>query len=699
MSPIHPAQALLSRLWQFSQGRLAAGDGLAVLNLPNSVILGLAQGYAAGFLPVTFVEALATAERDGLLGLDLGGSLVLPAFDGAGAVVDLAAWRPGFYLPSLFSTPRGLLAPRVAIAHAEGLVVVDTVEAMVARLGQDQHGTLLLRGLDDAQANAQSMHKAGVRRITLQVAGDALGFTAAFSAAGIQIETRTSQPILEFVEIDHRQGHAIFRLGDLTVVADIPDGTTRVHLVVRRGGKTHQDDLDLAMERQHQRFAQAAGRTLGIEATQLVQALAGLLPRLEAIADGEDSASASTQVCTAAAAAATPAAADLLADADLVASFINDLDALGWVGDQQAKTLALLTLAGRIQAEPPWLLLRGDRSLTTPAFCALASLVADDHRLVLDRVSAAGLGRSHDLRHKLLLSDDAAELRDETTVALRRLHERGAFAVSAPSRAANGQHRSRLTEVAGPAGLIAAADTHTALDDLAVTVHLDDSPQQVARAVAAARDRHRAGGDPSLRQRHIDRWKALIAALPTGRVEIPFAHRVEFPASRPGHRRELDAFFALVEAHARLHHRQRELHGGAIIASEADFAAVELACRGVLGVRDDALSRRCTLVLAALIAAGRPSYTTAEVQALLPDYAGSTLYDALTTLVARDLLASVPVGHGRRSRIYEVTGAAELGQQTQAIRLAPADEPGQPPLSVLFPGISDVASGNISHVG
>lgn len=408
---------LLHRLWQYAQGRMAAGH--LPPGLSQTVVLALAVAYGAGFFPDDAVEALSEDERR-VLPADLGGSLVLPALDEQDHVVDLALWHPERGLRSLFPTPRGVLGSRVISTYPDGVRVVASVESLVEQIDAGHSATLLVRSPADAAALAAR----GLRHA--EVAADLVDLRAALQAAGIEL-VAPQAVTLELSTVDRRLGHAIFRAGAVTLVVGLVDGATRTHVVARRDGRLHQDDCDLAVPAQRDRFAQAAARTLGTEPGALASALGGVLLRLQSLGERTPAQPAAGQADDA-----------LLTAPDLVVQFGADLTACGWIGDDGVKRLALLTLAGLRLNDPPWLLLRGDRALTAPALALLAGMIPAAHRLVVDRPTAASLARQGDLHQQMLVIDDAASLRAETGTLLWRLQVRGAFAHPVAERDARG---------------------------------------------------------------------------------------------------------------------------------------------------------------------------------------------------------------------------------------------------------------------
>ena len=85
--------------------------------------------------------------------------------------------------------------------------------------------------------------------------------------------------------------------------------------------------------------------------------------------------------------------------------------------------------------------------------------------------------------------------------------------------------------------MIAAVAGGSPIADLAMRIALDVSPEQTARVLMAQRQ-HWGAATQAQRQELTTRWQALLAAIPGHTVSIPFAQRIDFPATSPEHRQQ-----------------------------------------------------------------------------------------------------------------------------------------------------------------
>jgi hypothetical protein len=649
---------LIARLAQYARGRLAAGVGIDLVQAAGLAQPALVDAVGLGFIPADYAQALLPAEAAHLAGHDLGNAVVLPALDETGAVVDLLVWKPGdtATLPiRLAHLPQGLVGV-LAGDPTQPVAWVDRVAELGARLMAGEQRVVWCPDPEDAARCAAALKERGVMTVLVAVEVDADGVAAAGLAAGLAIATGTPASA-RLVTFDRDAHRAVYEAGGIALAIDTPwQGSTRVHALLRRDALQAAGDVDLAVPRQVAALIRSSARKLRVEPERLAPLFpANLLEHLRALEAGSGAPVVTVPRPP------TPGCLDALAgDPQLVARFLADTEALGWVGDAQAKTLALLTLAGRRLPTPPWLIIRGEPSLTLPALGLLGDLVSPDHRLMLTRPAEASLthqGRDG-LRERLICVPEASRLRPETVTTLAVLQARGAVAVHETLRdPASGRLQSRVAEARGPVGFLAAAAGPCPVDDLAIVAPLDDAAEQTMRVLAAERERRQQGVDAAACAQVAERWQALLASLPSTPVRIPAANRVIFPARHPRHRVEQARFFALVEASALLHHRQRCSADGALLASEADIHLAITATAGILGLVQDGLSPRARRVAGLMAAEPDRTITIPRLADLLPQWTRAMFRGALDELMRCDLAHSPDGGRGRAARTYCLTAA------------------------------------------
>ncbi len=662
--------SLLARLIAYAQTRLAAGVGVNLLQAAGLATPGFIDLCAPGVLPSTYRQAIAPVDAALLTGIDLADALLVPAYDDHGLVVDAACWRleadGPVWLGSLQSYPVGTAMPRLPGVDVTVTLAPD-LEDLARRMAAGERHVLLLRPDRPVQAQLRDLQARGLR----SVCADQPELAAHCRTVGLTVAATESSAAWQVVAVDRDHRRVVLTAGAVTASLSIPaTDSTQLRADLRLPDGRHQGDtFDAAVPRQVQTFLAMAGRKLQVDSAVLSRLFdAGLLDRLRAL--GEDPQAQTARYITSA-----PDADACGSDPAIVDRFVSDADLLGWVGDSQAKRLALLTLAGLGLDRPPWLLLQGPSAVTLPIIGVLAEIIPAERQLHLTRATEGSLiSQGPDgLRHRLLIMDEAAAVKPATLTALRVLQARGGLAVPVSARdAASGRMTSRLSEARGPVGMLCAATASCGLDALAVVVRLDETPEQTARVQTAARQAARSGIDHPARDRCRARWQGVLAGIPQLPVRVPTADRVQFPARHPRHRFEQDQFLALVEASALLHHQQRTQVDGCLIATDADIALVIDATRGLLGRTDDGLSERARQLVALLAARPDRSITIPQLAEAKPPWTRDVARGVLDELLRAQVVAGPSTGRGRKARPFVL------------IRMPSVDDPG---ILLLPPGV------------
>lgn len=193
---------MLTELCAYARDRLGDGEAASLLDYFHARNPALCEAYGVGYLPADFRKALPKPYRALLKDrrLRLGNSLLLPAVDEKGAVVDAMIVRQNTgktFLPQ----PQGLLGARVASSHSN-IVVVDSFPRLAYMWRFGHENTLLIRNLDDAKQNADRLAKSGVRSIVTQVWRDANKIAATFHKAGIHARVETPPKTISGSEME-----------------------------------------------------------------------------------------------------------------------------------------------------------------------------------------------------------------------------------------------------------------------------------------------------------------------------------------------------------------------------------------------------------------------------------------------------------------------------------------------------------------
>jgi hypothetical protein len=719
---------LLREIMDFARGRLADGCASEALTAMGMHNVDLIQAYRVGYCPLDTRSALSRDAQRALSGHRVADCLLLPAFDDQGTVIDLVSVDPGppsYTRATLFDEPRGLLAPELA-ANAEDVIITDTVRQLGLFFARGYTQTLLLRGAEDARANAQRLAGAGVRRATVcaRREGDAIvqALQAAEIAARIgrkedygvgQEENQDNFGLMESVSLsppDEAPGHpdetdpapnsepdhpvcepisdtqaaveltfieedrsteiAIFAVGPIRYSIEMrDDGHTHRQVVMRAHSQTHQERCDLAVAAQRMRFAGNASRRTTIPADRIEAHLKALL---DAVCRREEQAVRPPTISIDPRERADACA--YLESPDLLGRIQADLSALGWIGEDQAKTLLYMTALSRMMPQPLWSCYRA--TVGTTAWQGLGlifALTPPEDVVAFHRFTETLLSQTDKraLRQRLLVIDQAETLRPEAALALRILHERGGIGWATAGASAITGTSHLLGEARGPVAVIAAAagDLDHRCRECFMGVRVDESTTQTQRVLLD--QRRREGGRGTLNTAQRGRLVALHHAcqrlLERRTVVLPFIERIDFPASSVRHRADQSRFLTLIMVSALLHQRQRQREGEAIRADERDFAIAAQLATGVLGERRDGLGRLARQLVRMIAGAQLTSFTMADLALILPDWSSPQFRYALQELQAYGYLDSV---RGRKRR-FELSARAEVFARTGEIALKP----------------------------
>ncbi len=328
-------------------------------------------------------------------------------------------------------------------------------------------------------------------------------------------------------------------------------------------------------------------------------------------------------------------AAALLRRKDLLDRAASAMDALGFVGEPQAKRLAYLVVTSRLLDRPlSALLFAPTSSGKSELFEVLVRLLPPEHTEFLSRLTPQALfyAGPNALRHKVVVVDEHVGAK-EAEYSLRTLLSRGSLTLRTSPRP--GQGPVRPFTVHGPISLLSGTTSDTVNEEnlsRCLELTLDDSAGQTARVHAAQRAAWAGEARPTVDTEH---WQDAQRLLESLDVVIPFAQRLRFPARTSHDRRGNQKLLGLVAAHALLYQRQRERDDeDRVVATLADYAVVYSLVRAAVRVDLGGLSPRAARAYASL-SAGR-ALTRREL-ASAQGWAYNTAKKALAELTRQEL--------------------------------------------------------------
>jgi DNA primase len=359
-------------------------------------------------------------------------------------------------------------------------------------------------------------------------------------------------------------------------------GRLRATVKATKGEAFHVDTIDLYASRSRAEFAKRASRVLAVSNDAVEAALLSLVVEAEKAAEmGEGKEGAASPVATMSESERAEALS-FLHRRDLLAQVANDLDALGFVGEETNKRLLYLVAVSRKLEDPLSAIVlsqsgAGKSGLTE----AIERLCPPEDVMLLTRLTPQSLYYTEPgfLDRKLVIVEERYGS-IEADYSIRVLQSRKKLIAAAPVKdPQTGNMRTKVFTVEARAAFIEATTASSVNHENATRcfeLQMDETEEQTRRIHERQR-LLRTGRGLALRQqaeamarRH---WNAqrLLEPLP---VVIPFADKLSFPSSWMRTRRDHARFLNLIEVSAFLHQHQRERsQEGAIVASLADYEA------------------------------------------------------------------------------------------------------------------------------
>lgn len=398
-------------------------------------------------------------------------------------------------------------------------------------------------------------------------------------------------------------------------------GTLRVTISVRReddGDRFHLDVVDLFSARARQAFLKAAAMELGVRDEERLRRDLGrvLLACEDRVLDLQHQAATPEQAGPTMTTVDEQAALDLLGDPKLLDRIVDDVAALGVVGERDNVLVAYLAATSRLLDTPLAVVVQsGSAAGKSTLTDAVLSLMPGEQRMAVSAMTGQSLfylGET-ELAHKVLAVAEA-EGAARASYALKLLQSDGELSIASTGKdPTTGELVTRTYRVQGPVALFLTTTAPSLDDELAnrcVVLGVDEDQAQTRAILAAQRQAQTIGG--LLVKHERDELRALHAnaqrLLEPVAVVNPLAPSLSFADGRTRARRDHAKFLTLIRAVALLHQHQRPRrrvtrHGVEVIFIEATAEDVAVAERlapllfGSHSVADLAPQTRRLLVL------------------------------------------------------------------------------------------------------
>ncbi|HLP99423.1 MAG TPA: CHC2 zinc finger domain-containing protein [Sideroxyarcus sp.] len=400
----------------------------------------------------------------------------------------------------------------------------------------------------------------------------------------------------------------------------------RVNVQVRRTGEPggyHMDTLDLYAARSRAAFVRQASIELGLGEDGVKRELGAVLLKLEALQDAlmthsrEARTTASAPVLSADDEAQ---ALELLRAANLMQRVVDDLHALGVVGEDMNLMAAYLAAVSRKLDAPLAVLIQSSSAAGKSSLMdAVLQLIPEEDRIRYSAMTGQSLfylGETN-LQHKILAIAEEEGVR-QAAYALKLLQSDGELTIASTAKdEATGDLRTRQYTVKGPVMLMlttTAIDVDEELMNRCLVLAVNESREQTAAIHARQRQRQTLEGllqsaeRESIQALHHNAQRLLASVA----VVNPFADRLSFAADKTRTRRDHMKYLSLIRAIALLHQHQREVkevqHKGQTLAyievTRADIELANAIAHEVLGRTLDELppqTRRLLSLMRAMV--------------------------------------------------------------------------------------------------
>jgi len=365
------------------------------------------------------------------------------------------------------------------------------------------------------------------------------------------------------------------------------------------------DTLDLYAARSRGSFVRQAAVELGLGEEALKRELGSVFLRLEGLQDElmrqarEAQQARSTPKAPVLSAEQEAQALELLRAPDLMARVVNDLHALGVVGEDTNLMAAYLAAVSRKLDAPLAVLIQSSSAAGKSSLMdAVLKLMPEEERIRYSAMTGQSLfylGETN-LQHKILAIAEEEGVR-QAAYALKLLQSDGELTIASTAKdEQTGNLTTKQYTVRGPVMLMlttTAVDVDEELLNRCLVLSVDESAEQT-RAIHVRQRRRQTlegllqdSGREAVCERHHNAQRLLASVA----VVNPYADRLGFAADKTRTRRDHMKYLTLIRTIALLHQHQREVkhveHEGRTLAyievMAADIALANRLAHQVLG--------------------------------------------------------------------------------------------------------------------
>jgi DNA primase len=417
------------------------------------------------------------------------------------------------------------------------------------------------------------------------------------------------------------------------LVRNLSAESLKITLRVSSGDHLHVDTLDLYQARSRSAFIKAAALELGVSESVITGDCSALVLALEPIQEQamRGALKPETEMALPVLSEADEAAGlTLLRDKNLVERIVNDVEAIGVVGEGTNALVGYLACVSRLLDRPLAILIQSTSAAGKSTLMdALLSLMPENERVHYSAMTGQSLfyiGEGN-LKHKILAIAEEEGVR-QAAYALKLLQSQGELTIASTGKdPTTGKLVTSEYRVEGPV-MLCLTTTAIDIDEELLNRCLVLTINETVEQTAAIQQRQRASRTLAGLQANVHSTQVIAAhraaqsLLRPLAVVNPFAEQLTFASDRVRLRRDHVKYLALIDAIALLHQQQRKIqtldvNGVGVEYIEVTHSDIQLANRlahAVLGRSLDELPPQTRRVLAALDAWVREHATTHSME-------------------------------------------------------------------------------------
>lgn len=364
---------------------------------------------------------------------------------------------------------------------------------------------------------------------------------------------------------------------------------------------------------------------------------------------------------------------------DVLSYLANALDRVfGFVGEEEAKRIALLVATSRLLPQPLAILLRGSQSSGKSSLMAnVARTLPESQCLRITRMTPTAMYflPREQLQHRLLVCDEYEGI-ENSEYCFRSLLSEQVLSVAFTSRSGGRLPVTRTIQVPVRLAVMVSTTGRVNNENLSrfIEVSLSSGSQQTKRVM-----RSMVRGNGIAKESEARKVQNAQSLLRPCEVEIPFAEKLAYDSPNVVARRKFAQVLGLIASHAALHQMQRKVlsegdEEGTPLVIEAcisDYQAVYPLLGSVVDHFEEDISPSAMRLLHKLNDEGTKFVTRQQVMDLMGGWSYSRAYRTIQELTKLDLLIADNQTNGVL-RTYEVA-ASHIAAESKVSQLAPPE--------------------------